>query len=417
MPVEHVTSAVPTWVERQTVVKPFHDYYRGNQPLKFATADFKRKYGQIVAGVRENICVASVTGFVDEIEITEWSGGTIDDELVADLERLADLVFTELMRCGDAFIIVAERADGSRLPIYQPANTVVPVVDDDDPTRLQHAVKIWDASDNFGYATVYYGDHLERYRTVKPVRDSNSKSKLSMPTKSDGWVEYDPDGDDGWFQEHNFGGVPVVWFKFDADDHWGWGNSILSDVTPIQDLLNKVTADLAVLAESYSRPLYYILKMKPSDALPASNRSMHPLAGAITNDTPSDLSARPGMSNQAPFSPTRQQIMAIEGEGPVGQFTPADIAKLIELRADLRQSVSTVTGLPQYIFTPTSGDVPSGESLKVVSRRQAAVIRRATRPTIPLWRGVMELLGHPGVTPVFREVNPDPAEPTDPVQV
>lgn len=406
MPIQHVIDALPTWAERGKVVAPYHDYYRGRQPLRFTTADFRRKYGAIVAGVRENVCVASVTGFVDEIEIESWDGATVTDELAADLERLADLVYTEMFRTGDAFVIVAERADGSALPIYQPADTVVPVVDDDDPTRLSRAVKLWCGSDRHGYATVYYEDHIERYRTISTVRDGRKNARIEMPTDSAKWSEYDPDQTgESAYQPHSFSAVPVIWFKFDPDDHWGYGNSVLSDVLPIQDLINKVTADLAVLAESYSRPLYYVLKMKPDDVVARPSGPVDPLAGAITNGTPSHLSANPLGTRPAPFSPTRQQIMAIDGEGPVGQFTPADIVKLIDLRADLRQSVSNVTGLPSFVFTPTGGDVPSGESLKVVSRRQAAVIRRATRPTIPLWRGLMELLGCEGATPVFRDVN------------
>lgn len=431
MPIQDVVDALPTWGERGRVVTPYHNYYRGKQQLRFATADFRKKYGQVVAGVMENICQATVTGFTDEIEIESWDGDALDDALVADLERLSNLVYTEMLRSGDAFVIVAERADGSRLPVYQPADTVVPVVSDDDPTRLERAVKLWVGKDRHGYATVYYADRLERFRTTGVVRQEGARSKVEMPLDPERWAEFDPAGDgESSVEFHNMGAVPVVWFKFDPDDHWGWGNSILANVIPIQDLLNKVTADLAVLAESYSRPLYYVLKMKPADMVvsgslgqwrspaqsgpylgltPALNPD-DPLAKAITNGTPSELGALPpgtvpGQASSAPrFNPTSQQIMAIDGEGPVGQFTPADIEKLITMRADLRQSVSNVTGLPSYVFIPTGGDVPSGESLKVVSRRQAAVVRRATRPTVPLWRGVMELLGL-NATPVFRDVN------------
>ncbi|WP_404465225.1 phage portal protein [Micrococcus antarcticus] len=407
MPVSDVTAAVPAWDAERKRCAPLYDYYRGKQRLRFATDDFRRKYGSMVADLRENICVPAVTGFVDEIQIESWSGGAVDRSLADEMDRLSDLVFTELFRTGNAYVIVSERADGSRLAVYQPSDSVVPVVDAEDPTVLAHAVKVWVDARRFGRALVLYTDRVERYVTSSEVVAARG-SVVRMPTDESGWFA-DGDEADPHVEAHDFGAVPVVWFKRDPDDMWGAGHSILSDVLPLQDLLNKSLADAAILAEAYSRPLYYILKMAAQAAVPTLPGQTNPLAGAVTNGPDLPVSRRP------PFDATRQQILAVDGEGPVGKFEPSDLSKLVEMRADVRQSVSNVTGLPSFHFIPTGGDVPSGESLKVISRRQAAVVRRATLPSVPVWRGLMQLLGF-DATPVFRDVNAavTPAAPAAP---
>ena len=85
MPIEHVTSAVTEWADRQATYRTYEDYDAGRHELKFVTPDWSSKYAaQMLKGavmaIRENLCPAVITSFTDAIAVESW-GTTSDDEI------------------------------------------------------------------------------------------------------------------------------------------------------------------------------------------------------------------------------------------------------------------------------------------------------------------------------------------------
>ena len=93
------------------------------------------------------------------------------------------------------------------------------------------------------------------------------------------------------------------------------------------------------------------------------------------------------------FDPTRQQIFTHDGGGPFGQLDPADLTKILTTQDAYALKASRIVGIPPYYLTPTASDVPSGESLRVLTARLAARVRAYQRDNTPVLRGLAQLLG------------------------
>ncbi|MGD7788206.1 phage portal protein [Propionibacteriaceae bacterium Y1700] len=399
MPVQDAAAAVDQWKHRAPRYTLFRDYYNGQHSLKFATPNFVEKYGQIIKSLRENLCPAVVSAFTDRLSITAWTGdgetAALDESVEQGVSRLVNLVHREAFRTGDAFALVWPGADGTPKATYHRADEIVPHVDPVDPDRLDWAAKVWyDRGLRRGRVNVYYTDRVERYRTLAEVHADQSSADL--PSEPTAWVPH-ADDDGAEVIGHTFGAVPVCWWKRDADDQRSGGRSVLADVIPLQDALNKSVADLVVTSETYSRPFWYLLNHAPGEA------RIDPATG---------LPGKQQALGQK-FDPTRQQVFTTDGPGPFGQLTPPDLTRLLTIQDGYAHKIARVVGVPTYYFSQTSGDVPSGESLRVLSSRLTAGVEDFQQDASPVWRGLMQLLGH-DVSPEWASAAPmDEAEKLD----
>jgi len=374
--VQDVSAAIARWKITTPGYRMFADYYAGRHQIKFATQNWQEKYGPIVLGLRENLCPAVVSAFTDKMEVESWGVDTLDETAEAGLARLHARINRESFRTGDAYVLVWPGPDGAPRPHYHRADQFVHHVSPTDPAVLDWAAKVWQDGD-WGRVNVYYEDRVERFRTVQPVGSKGEPAKIAdWPEQADKWAEYNGDGDqdtDPAVITHQFGVVPVCWFPHDPEDDRG--RSILTDVIPLQDALNKSVADLVVTGETYARPFWYLLGYKPELKLdPATGK----------------LAAPPK------FDPTRQQIFTSDAPGPMGQLDPPDLTRLLAVQDGYALKIARVVGMPAYYLTQTSGDVPSGESLRTLTSRLTAAVRAHERETTPVWRGLLQLLGIDG---------------------
>ena len=390
MPIEHVSEAIKEWKARKPLYDAQRAYYNGQHELKFATQDFQQKHGALFEDLRENLCEAVVTAHTDSLSIETW-GDQLDQDKADELglSRLEGLVNREMVRCGDAYSVTWKGRGETPRPRYHRADQIVPFVDDLDPAVLDRAAKPWIAHGH-GRVNIYYADRVERWVTRNQLPSAAEASYLDAPDDPDQWVPFAGDGEPDTIG-HDFGAVPVCWWRRDADDTEGYGRSVLDNVIPLQDALNKGLADLLVLSETYARPFWYLLRYRPEQTNPL-------IAAQETLRAVSTASGR--------FDPNRQQIVTHDGEGPFGQLEPPDLMRLIEQQRELKNKIGSVSGVPTYYFTQTSGQVPSGESLRVLRSRLTAAVRNLARDSAPVWRGQASLLGLDGVTPVHADPMP-----------
>ena len=396
----HLTDAVEQWQDQQDLYSVFDDYYRGRHQLRFASRDFQDKYARqlltdAVMSIRENMCPAAVTAFTDGISVSSWGDDTVN-RLAADigLSRLEGFINRAGFKSGDAFAVVWPDRTGQPRPSFQRPDAMVPTVDPDVPDMLDHAARIWVDKANYGRVNIYWPDRLERYRTVDPIRQKSTDA-VNMPVWDSNWTPMDDT--DGDVIPHDFGVVPVCWWKRDPDDHLAHGNSILLDVIPLQDATNKSLADLIITSEAFSRPLMYLLNFR-------DDAPKNPFAKA---DQPKPSKKR--------FDPTGQQILTLDGGGPFGRLDPPDMTKVLRVQDAFATKVARVIGAPSYYFSQTSGDVPSGESLRVLSTRRTATIKAWQRDAEPVWRGLLQLLGVDD--PTIEWADPMPLDPLEKAQV
>lgn len=403
----------------------YYSYYRGQQELKYATAAFRNEYGQQFQGLRENLLPGLINAFTDNLAVASW-GSPTNDALEAELglKRLLGMVFNESFRCGDGYILTWPNAKGVNIPRFLKASQCVPKVDPEDPSQLAWLARCWFLGKR-ARVNVYYADRVERWATIADIANLDSRGNplvtAAWPEEQSGWELYQgtEPGDGGPVVPHNYKAVPAIWLKQDPLDPYEHGCSLLDDAIPLQDMLNRELADTMVLAGAYSKPFWYLLNYKPEvnqNPLVAAQQFADAYAGVQQSlaGTPTNGPAG-GLEEQArKFKRSEQSIFAHDGQGPFGQLDPPDLLKLLDLQDRIALKMARVIGLPSYYLTQTSGDVPSGASLRVLRARMTARIDRFQTDSAPVLKGLGELLGMTNVEVEWRNQGQlDPVEAID----
>ena len=383
-PIERVLHAVKEWAARKPGYDLLRDYDEGRHQLKFASPDFEEKFGEQVRSLRENMCPGVVSAFTDRLNVASW-GPKVDEATAETLDRIWGLVKYEAWLCGDGYVIVWPGAGDKPVPHYHRADQIVPHVDPLDPGRLDWAAKVWVTEDDYLRVNVYDDKTCTRWQSNDKLPESADVKSISHAVdKPTHWRAYEGSpGDPGDVLRHRYAGTPVIRVRANASDQTGYGLTVLNDVVPLQDALNKSVADLVVTGESYARPFRYLLNFKPESSNPfaAAGEYMQAARQAVTS------------AARRRFDPQKQQIFTHDGPGPFGQLDPADLEKLVKVQDAFALKIGRVVGVPPYYISQSSGDIPSGESLRVLTSRMTArggsFIKEAKAPL----RGLVELMG------------------------
>lgn len=399
-------AAVKEYNARRTQYLDYYEYYKGNQELKYAAAAFRREYGQQYEGLRENLLPGLISAFTDELEVASW-GSEANDKIESELglKSLLGMVFDESFRCGDGYVLGWPRSSDQKVvPHYIKAVNAVPKVDPEDPSQLLWLARFW-VNGKYGRVNIYYNDRVERWVTASEMASLDSQGNVQVtsewPTSDASWIEYYPEdpAEGGPVITHTFGKVPAIWLKQSPMDPYEHGISILDDAIPLQDMLNRELADSMVLASAYSKPFWYLLNYQPpanENPLVSAQQLAQAAAGVYASlaGTPTNVGSQDSMDAQAKrFNRAEQSIFAHDGPGPMGQLEPPDLLKLLDLQDRIALKMARVIGLPSYYITQTSGDVPSGASLRVLRQRMSARIGRFQAISTPVLKGLGELLG------------------------
>jgi len=394
VPVADVVTAITDWKTRIDTIGLYRDYDEGRHRWgQFATAAFLKKYQWVLENSRENLCPVAISAFCDKLSITGWDGpGATQAAQLADdlnLRRIANLVHTESYRSGDGYVLVWPMADGTRKPIFHRSQNVVPWPSQDDPDTLDWVAKIWLDKTGYGRCNIYYPDRAERYATAAQLRPTSTVTvaKDTWPVQETSWLPFDGDGEPDTVS-HDFDRVPWEWFPRAAPDQGAHGVSILRDVIPLQDALNKSVADMIVADESFAAPLRALMNYQPE----------------VTIDPKTGKATEKALS----YDETRNRIFGVKGPGPLTQLDPPDASKLIVVQDAWALKIARVIGIPAYYMAQSSGDVPSGESLRVLTSRLTAGVANSQEDFTDPWSGVLDLLGVPDATPQWA-----PAAPLD----
>lgn len=357
-------------------------YYNGDHQLTFATEKFRNAFGTLFQAFADNVCAAVVDAVADRLELTgfgpdtpEIEGEPGDD--VADIQETdawaiwranrmdqrAGEVHQEALTCGDSYLIVWPGSDGQPRLHPQRADRMTVQYDsdnDDDPAALAWAAKVWIERDQRARATLYYPDRIEKYVTTAVTRGS-------LPARSSAFVPYaGPDGSDPWPVANPYGMVPVVHFANNAPVGT-FGRSELHDAIPLQNALNKSTADMLLAMEFVAMPQRWMTGVEvPID--PAT-----------------------GLPDERGYRMSVDRVLAVANDNArFGEFTQANLAQFIQVQDSFRMSIARVTGTPlhymQMISTP-----PSGQALKTLESRFVKKCRDRQTAFGNSWERALEL--------------------------
>jgi hypothetical protein len=148
--------------------------------------------------------------------------------------------------------------------------------------------------------------------------------------------------------------------------HFGLESSILADVIPLNDALNKSIADMLVSSESNS------LRQRWSTGI--------------------SYETDPETGKQIiPFERASQWFASQDSAAKFGEFADIDLSDFLEVIENFRMEIASVAGVPHYYFKITSGDFPSGEALTKAESRFTSMIADAQLDFGETWAAAVKL--------------------------
>ena len=304
---------------RAHALRHYRDHWNGRP----ATAFMSPKSREALEGRMDRLAInfprLLVTSYVDRMNLAGFSadGEPAPDawsrHLAAGLGARAELIHTDRLMYGAAYVTVWPEADGPAVVVDNPFTMTVRR----DPLtgRVSRAVRTWQHDGN-GHALVIDHESITRWKCP------------SADTGAAGHWERTKQGPSAWASD---GLVPVVPFirHMSTDDHHG--TSVAADILDLTDAQNKLMADAMVTSESYARPRRWATGLEIEED---------------EDGNPVD-----------PFGRDR----SLQSEDPdtrFGQFDPARLDSYADMSATITQMVGAMTGLPAH-YLGLHGDQPA----------------------------------------------------------
>lgn len=253
---------------RAGLIKPWNEYYLGKHNLGFASARFKAAFGNMFTAFADNWCEVVCDAPTERLEVLgfRFADGTGDD-MPLEADRKARDIWQRSGMDAESRVGHLEGAVKSRFFTLvwaddPDADDPQPEITIEDPTQVvvayrpgsrrvrKAALKKFDGEDGFVYATLYLADELWKFR--RPSTSSTSGIILPPGLSVHDWAPRFEDETE-YRIDNPLGRVPIVEFAN--------RRRLLDDpspehkvVMPLQDVVNKLVADMVVAAEAGAFP-------------------------------------------------------------------------------------------------------------------------------------------------------------------
>lgn len=343
----------------------YRKYYDGDHPLDFASEKFRNAFGGMFKAFADNMCPSVVDALADRLQITGFESDTANDKLseaawniwnLNRMDKISGKAHSEAIKTGNALVVVWPDIDSGDPRIFINGADVMTVAyeDSDQDSAPVWAMKVWKVKD-FLRLNFYFPSVIEKYITANTVS--------SLPTSLASYKQFAAPGE-SWPVPNPYGRVPV----FHLANNSGlltWGRSELQNVIAVQDALNKTVMDMLVGSEYHALPQRYVIGLQ---------LEIDPLTGQF----------------KAPFKSGIDTLWtASNAETKFGEFSAADISKLLVVVDNFRLEIARVSRTPLHYIAPTVGGFPSGESLKTAEAPFVAKVRDRQVDFGNTWEDVM----------------------------
>jgi hypothetical protein len=369
-------------------------YYNGDHDLAFATEKFQNTFGTLFREFALNLCPVICDAVRDKLRVTGFSVESVSrrrvnkgssapssalthvratDTAATDSEARriwhrnrmgtrAGEVHKEALKCGDAYIFVWPNARGEATFYPNKAANVTVATDESDQGRVLWAAKSWRAAEHIRL-NIYYPDRIEKYvsrtETEGTLPDAKDFVPLEAGSRSNvqsskfpertlnfelGTLNTEPSS-----VPNPYGVVPVFHFANNAD-LGALGRSELEAAMPVQDGLNKSVLDMLVAMEFSAFRQRWVAGIELE--YDADGKPIPPFKAGVDSIWTSE-------NSQAQF----------------GDFAASDLDQFLKVKDSFRVDMASVTGTPLHYFLQTTGNFPSGESLKKAETRFLAKVR------------------------------------------
>ena len=339
-------------------------YYAGEQPLAYLSPAARKAIGQRFDRIAVNLPRLAVSAIAERLRVTGFTNaeGTRDATLWAawvrsDLDQTSPSAHREALALGESAAIVWARPDG-KASVSIESGRQVAVYRDAGSHEVLAAVKRWTElrPDGTGGATrwvIYRPDRIEHLIgdgaqiTAAKVIQTVDNPLLAVPV------------------------VPLTNADRPLDV---FGVSEFSDLIPVVDAINKLTADMLTASEFGARPRRWATGLELAEE-PRLDDDGNPV---LDND------GEPIMDVVNPVSETDRMMVNEASEGKFGQLPGADLTGYQTAVDVLLQQASAVSGLPGHYLglnttVPASADAIRAAEAALTARAEArqAVFGRA----------------------------------------
>lgn len=382
-----VAWAIKDLKDRAPALKRRRDYYEGRHlPVVPPANTLSPLVHAILEDLTDNLCEDVVDEPVSRLAITAWSvqgdGGdavakAAQDKWEQNRGPLREpATYRDMTGLGDAFTIVDKprTQDGTALPsgwqVVAPEQIACRYWED-RPDLLEVAAKVWRQGKRWRLNLYYGPEHpggarLERYASRGTSTDGSlPEARAFLPLTGNDLprdsVTGEPDlGGRDWDR------IPV--FHYPMGEVGRYGKSILTNVIPLQDLLNKAIADLVVNMEDTALPQRYGTGIQTQ---------RDPLTGG---ELPLRRRSREVSDMLTTASP----------DAAFGQFAAADMTPFMSVIQGWRVEIARKGYLPPYsVGLDASTGALSGLSLLVQEGRQIKRGQSIQRTAETVWKEQM----------------------------
>ena len=355
--------------EHNTCYDTYHRYYYGDHPLKISDA-VRKIFKLYLSSIRDNLCPLvcdtlsdrlTLTGFTStDDKLSKWATQLWED---LKMESRSASLHSDAVIYGDAYIIVVPDEDNPRIPRIYPQTTqniAVRYEDNGSEQVIVEAVKAWivNRADNTSIMRVtrYLPDRIERYYTEQINGGFPCSTEDLTPYAIDGKAIY----------THQLGCVPVFRFSNSLKNNI-FAQSEIKDVTPHQDIINKVLVDMTVGEEFQGLP----------------QRWATGISVPIDPETGKPVKI---------FKNSGHRMWTVgDREVNFGQFDSADLEQFLKVLDNERTAISRVSRTPLHHLMLNTGDFPSGEALRTAEAPLVSKVKKRISAWGEVWEHVIEV--------------------------
>ena len=247
-------------------------YYGGDQPLSFATAEWRKQNGERYADFADNWAGPVVDAEGERIEYRGLKIPEYDEAakllheqwLMNDLDAQSSQGFISTLTTSRSFVLVWGDKDENPVVTWEHSSNVEIEYDFANPRIRKAALKTW-ADDSKDFATLYTPDAVWKYerglQLPKDERSSQAEQQRLRNLADGGWVPREVPGET-WPIGNPLGLVPVV----EIPNRPLLGGDPVSEVRkviPMQDGINLLWAYMFLAADYASMPARVVLGSEP----------------------------------------------------------------------------------------------------------------------------------------------------------
>lgn len=310
-----------------------------------------------------NHCGNIVATPVDRLEVTSIDSpnpaGSVWVKDILDANRFDSLqidISEATVEDGNTFLLVEYDNDSGEVLMtheqaYDGIEGVI-VIYGANKRKPAAAIKVWQETlseggkvSNITRINVYWPDRVEKY-----IANGEAISKYQAKDKP--WPEL-------WMMDNKPIGVPIIHYRNDGKRYNAYGVSILEDVIPIQDILNRTLMSMTMTAELTAFPIRYAIGFKPPSAV-TPGMFLY-VAPAATDPT-----------TGKPVVPTAEQV-ALYNAIKIGSLPQGDLSQYLGQAQFLIDQMYMVSRIP---MTKRDSANSSGEALKQLEAGLLGRLRR-----------------------------------------